>query len=55
MNEGQTVRLKQPVIQGDIKDTRFNKEVRQLEHLVEYGEDGETHTRWFLESQLEAV
>lgn len=56
MEEGQQVRLIQPVIQGQITDTRYNKDAKQLEHLVAYTDaQGETHERWFLESELEAV
>lgn len=56
MEEGQTVRLKQPVIQGQILDTRYNKDSKELEHLVAYDDGaGNLHERWFLESQLEAV
>lgn len=50
------VRLVQPVIQGEIIDTQYNKQAKQLEHLLEYtGSDGESHERWFLESELELV
>lgn len=53
---GQTARLVQPVVQGEVKDTQFNKGASELEHLIEYVDaDGETHTRWFLASQLEVV
>jgi len=53
---GQHAKLVQPVVQGEVKDTRFNKDKSQLEHLLVYvGADGEQHERWFLESELEAV
>ena len=56
MEEGQTVRLIQPVVQGEISDTRYNKDAKCLEHLVTYTDSqGETQERWFLESELEAV
>ena len=55
LTEGQIVRLKQPAISGPILDTRYNKDARQLEHLVDYvDEAGERHSRWFLDSQLES-
>ena len=54
--EGQTVRLKQPTIEGPILDTRYNKDHGELEYLVSYtGADGDEASRWFLESQLEVV
>lgn len=54
LTEGQQVRLKQPAIAGPILDTRFNKDAKELEHLVEYVDPaGEPHQRWFLDSQLE--
>lgn len=53
---GQTAKLIQPVVQGTITDTRYNKEAGQLEHQMEYTDaNGESHDRWFLDSQLEAV
>lgn len=53
---GQQAKLVQPVVQGEVKDTRFNKDEGQLEHLLSYiGADGEPHERWFLESELEAA
>lgn len=56
MEEGQEVRLIQPVIQGQITDTRYNKDAKGLEHLVAYNDaQGETQERWFLETQLEVV
>lgn len=56
MEEGQTVRMVQPVIQGQITDTRYNKDAKALEHLVDYPDaEGETQQRWFLESQLEVI
>lgn len=53
---GQTARLVQPVIQGEIVDTRYNKDAKQLEHLLEWTDsDDDTQQRWFLESDLEAA
>ena len=53
---GQTARLVQPVVQGEVIDTRFNKDAGKLEHLLSYTDaDGETHERWFIETELEAV
>lgn len=56
MEIGNTVKLKAPVIQGPIIDTEFDKDAKELKHLVEYADaDGETQQRWFLQSSLEAV
>ena len=54
--EGQLVKLKQPVIRGKVTDTRYNKDAKELERLVSYKDaDGNEHTRWFLDSDLEAT
>ncbi len=53
---GQQARLIQPVIQGEVTDTRFNKTAGELEHLVAYTDkDGEVQERWFLASELEVA
>lgn len=53
---GNTVRLKQPVIQGPVIDTEYDKDAKCLRHLVEYTDEaGNTHNRWFSESELEVV
>ena len=53
---GQTARLIQPTIQGEIVDTQYNKDAKQLEHLIGWTDaGGEQQKRWFLESELEAV
>lgn len=51
MEIGNQAKLKQPVVQGLIVDTRYRKDAKQLEHLVHT----ELGDRWFLESQLELV
>lgn len=56
MEIGNQVRLIQPVIAGEIKDTEYDKDAKQLRHLVEWQDnEGETQTRWFTESDLEVV
>lgn len=56
VNIGETARLVQPVIQGEVMDTRFNKDANQLEHLVSYPDaEGDVQERWFLASDLEVV
>lgn len=53
---GQQAKLVQPVIAGEVVDTRFNKEEGQLEHLLSYQEaDGTPQQRWFLDEKLEAA
>ena len=55
MKAGTTVRLIQPVIQGQVMERRFN-EADEVEVLVEYpGADGEPVQRWFLATELEEV
>ena len=56
MKIGNTVRLIQPVIQGEIVDTTFDKGVGKLQHLVAWtDETGERQQRWFSEEQLEVA
>lgn len=56
MEIGKTVRLVQPVVQGEIIDTEYDKDTKQLRHLLSWVDaDGETQNRWFTESQLELV
>lgn len=53
---GQSARLIQPVVEGEVADTRFNKDAAELEHLINYTDaDGEAQQRWFLASKLEAA
>ena len=53
---GQKAQLIQPTIQGDIIDTEYDKDAKELRHLISWVDgDGETQTRWFKESELEAV
>lgn len=56
MEEGMIVKLVQPIIKGQITDTRYNKDAKSLEHLVSYtDENGQPQERWFVESQLEVA
>lgn len=53
---GNVARVKQPVLQGEVINTRYNHSAGELEHLVSYNDaSGDEQVRWFLESQLEAV
>ena len=53
---GQQAKLVQPVVAGEVIDTRSNKEAGQLEHLLSFTDAaGEEQHRWFLESELEAA
>lgn len=54
--EGDTVRQIAPVISGVVQDIQFNKGTSELEYLFEYTDgEGNAQSRWFTESQLEAV
>ena len=56
MEIGQKARLIQPIIQGEIIDTEYDKDAKCLRHLVAYKDaTGLKHQRWFWESQLEVV
>jgi hypothetical protein len=59
INEGDQVKVVAPTIEGPVLDTRWNKDARQLEHLVEWDDNGDEeggkHTRWFLASELEVT
>lgn len=53
---GQQAKLVQPVVAGEVIDTRFNKDKNELEHLLNFPDaSGETQQRWFLASELEAI
>lgn len=49
------MRVKQVVIEGEVVDTRYRKDAKQLEHLLRYQDGEQTVERWFLASQVEAV
>ena len=56
MEIGQKARLIQPVIRGEIVDTEYDKDAKELRHLLVYEDtSGTRQQRWFLESQLEEV
>lgn len=56
MEIGNVVRLVQPVIQGEIVDTEYDKDAKQLRHLVQWTDGaGDAQQRWFIESQLEVA
>lgn len=59
MRQGSTVRLIQPVVQGEVKARRINDLTDELELLVEWQEetDDGVHTvqRWFEADRLEEV
>jgi len=53
-NTGDVVRLIQPVIQGEVIDTEYDRDSGGLRHLVRYADaEGSMQQRWFLETQLE--
>ncbi len=50
------VRVLRTTLQGVIVDTEYNKQARELRHLVEYTDhNGRAQSRWFNESQLVEV
>lgn len=54
--KGSQVKLVQPIIQGEVLETRYNNDAESLERLVQYADvDGELQQRWFLDGQLEEV
>lgn len=56
IQRGKTVRQIVPVIQGEVKEPRFNESQNQMEYLVGFTDaDGEPAERWFLESEVEVV
>lgn len=56
MEIGNQVRLVQPVVAGEIVDTEYDKESKQLRHLVRWTDgQGDEQSRWFTEGQLEVV
>ena len=54
MEIGSPVRLIQPVVQGEIVDTEYDKGSKSLRHLVAWTDaDGNAQQRWFDAAQLE--
>jgi hypothetical protein len=55
MKTGTTVRVVQPVIQGEVKERRINPETDELEMRVEWVEADAPVSSWFNAEQLEEV
>lgn len=55
MQKGARVRQVSPVIEGEIVDRRFDDAADGMQYLVSYEADGETHSRWFAEREVEEV
>lgn len=56
MKIGSKVRLVQPVIEGPVVKKDYDADTDSLKYLVEYKvADGEVHTRWFTEAELEVI
>lgn len=56
MKIGDSAKLIQPVVSGQIIDTEYDKENLCLRHCLEWADaSGNTSQRWFIESELEAV
>ncbi len=55
MKAGTQVRLIQPVIEGEVKERRFN-DSDEIELLVEWTDaDGQAVQRWFKAEQLQEI
>lgn len=48
-------RVRPKVIEGEIVDKRFDPKTGEKELLLSWKDDGEEHTRWFAEDELEPV
>lgn len=56
MEMGNTVKVKTPVIQGEIIYTEYCQENRCLKHKVQWqNDDGDVVNRWYLEGELEVI
>lgn len=56
LDVGQKAKLNTPVIQGTIIDVGYNKDAKSMEYLLEWADgEGDSHQRWFLESELEVI
>lgn len=55
LKTGDTVRLKVPVPQGEIKQTRYDVDTGEASHLLEWEADGVVQERWFSPEELEIV
>lgn len=55
MKAGTKVRVKQPVIAGEVMQRRINPQTDELEARVEWEEGGEKVSRWFDVDMLEAL
>lgn len=54
--KGTRVRVKAPVLEGEISRRAFDDVADHFRYLVPYtGADGEQHEGWFTEEQLETV
>lgn len=55
IKNGATVRLVQPVIEGQVQERRINQATDEVELRVEWQENGEPVSSWFTEAQLQEV
>lgn len=51
----QSVKQVVPAITGKIQDVRYDPHSKSFSYLVSYEADGETHSRWFDEKEVEAA
>ena len=50
--KGDKAELPPHSVKGEIVAKRYNETDDNFQYLLEYSEDGETHQRWFNESDL---
>lgn len=55
MKTGTTVRVVQPVIEGEVKERRINPATDEMELLVAWTENDQPVQRWFAADQLQPV
>ena len=56
ISKGSRVRQVAPVIEGEVRERRFDESSEEMSYLVAFkGADGEPHERWFLDSEITEV
>ena len=54
--KGSTVKIIQPVVQGEIKKVEWDEDADEKRFFVDFkNEDGSSKARWVTESQVEVV
>lgn len=55
LKNGSRARLIQPVIEGEIVESKANAAGDGFDRLLEYKQGEETHRRWFADAELKDV